>query len=342
MNDNFEAILRLTRAGVLRGPLCPNEGSRALFGRIDWTEVYRLAGRCGVTAMTAGVLSDLPADLRPPLQIRLSWEMSAQKCREEFNARHKAACSLRKVLQKAGCTRVLMLKGETLAALYPDPSGRASSDLDIMPLDHYDESNRAVEALGIDVDYSHSKHSGFRFEGQEVENHTPSPDWASRRNEYRTAELIGKAAASGKLQEGPCGYQELDPVTAAIHTLSHFAMHILLNEEVTLRMALDLELLLRRYPSVPDEWKDGLRYTGLEPFAAVMLCMLDKLFGEGREPRVVATKKRARDARSIINLYILDRGSRIQRLLVKYRYLPLSACESISLLSQKLLRRIRR
>lgn len=339
INPEFEALLRLTQRALFG---VREEGSDDIFRALDWEKTLRLSGRLAVTAITFPAVEKLPADCKPPLGVLLAWGLSERRCHDEYAARHRTLASIRKVLSEDGIDRVLLLKGETLSALYPVPESRASGDIDIMPLEKFEESNLAFERRGATVDRSNTKHSEFLFEGIDIENHTPEVHPRYHRCDYRTELLVQKAAEEGRLIARPDGYLELDPVTQSIYTLNHFALHIYQNEEVTLRMAADLELLLQRYPSILRDWAGGIRFAGLGRFAKVVLCMLDILFGEGRAPFMKEESgdgsKVEGDALSLIHLYMLGEGSKAGRLLIKYRYLPRTGFEQLKDLAKKALR----
>ena len=335
----FDALLSLTRAAVT-GDAPRIDGG--LFEGLDWQATFSLASSCAVTAIAAPALERLPQAFRPPVSVHLSWALSAQRCRDEYAARHRVLTELRRILDAGGIGPVLLLKGETLAPLYPDPSARVSGDIDIMPMERFEDSNRLFEDAGYIVDKSNSKHTVFFFEGVEIENHTPVPHPEYRRCDYRTELLVQQAYAQGKLRARPDGYLELDPVTQAIYTLNHFALHIHMGETVTLRMAADLELLLRRYPEILRQWDEGLRFAGLQRFAGVTLSMLDLLFGEGREPFAATENSSAQAASSMIEYCLLKGGTKLQRMAWRFRWLPVTPWEFFVFLLEKAWRVTRR
>lgn len=333
----FEALLRLTRAALFGGVPQTSDG---LFDGLDWQDTLSLASRCAVTAIAAPALEKLPPNNMPPDSVYLSWCLSAQRCRDEYATRHRTLSSLHRLLADGGIGPVLLLKGETLADLYPDPAARASSDIDIMPLERFNESNMLFEKAGCDIDYSNSKHTVFTFEGIEIENHTPVPHLNYHHCDYRTEVLVQQACETGRLIQRDDGYLELDPMTQIIYTLNHFALHIYMNELVTLRMAADLELLLRRHPEVLSHWDKELRYTGLTKFSRIVLRMLDILFGEDRAPFSVSDKATERAAQAIIDMFVLDGGSKLKRLVYRFLWLPVTSVEFFGYLYEKTLRHL--
>lgn len=67
--------------------------------------------------------------------------------------------------------RTLVLKGFSFALYYPNPSSRPASDLDCYLCGRYEDGNRQVEEMGIEVHREDYRHSTFQYNFVHVENH---------------------------------------------------------------------------------------------------------------------------------------------------------------------------
>lgn len=283
----------------------------------DWPSVLGAAADHGLTAVCKAALGRIPAGRGPDFQTALQWEVSSRNVLADFDRRHSAKTALARLFGEHGI-RTLVLKGETLADNYPRPQERECGDIDIMLFDDFERGNDIVTGLGIALDRSNSKHTVFEFEGVEVENHDPVPHPGYNRNDYATELLV--SARLGQAVSRADGCWELPPETAAVYIVNHTALHLHMNLRVSLKMLLDLALLLTRHPEVPGQWKSDLESTGLTRFAGVLLAasdlLFDTAFSSANDPRT------ARLARRFIRRYILCEGSRAARFFGQYAFVP--------------------
>lgn len=309
----FRQLLALLRCSLFGQPF-------ASVGA-DWAKVLELAGENGLTAVCYEAVKTLPLELRPDFGTMLRWDLSAQTICQSFDSRRAVKEHLRDMFASAGI-RMLILKGESLADCYPVRETRESGDLDIMLFDDYDRGNALVEAAGIEVDYSHPKHSRFIFEGLEVENHVAKPLREYYVSEQRMKSDLGQA----RRREDACW--ELQPEAHARFLLSHMVGHLNWNEHINLKMLLDLALLLRKYPSVLQEWQNpgnALEESGLVPFASLVLRSIDLLFGTACAkdlPEAPAVPEKR--VRNFLQVCMLGQGNDAVRPFVRMRYVPMS------------------
>lgn len=73
-------------------------------------------------------------------------------------------------MQKHGC-RMMVMKGQACAAMYPNPLHRSIGDIDCYLYDDYAKGNELIRQTGVHVDDSWYKHSKFSIEGETFENH---------------------------------------------------------------------------------------------------------------------------------------------------------------------------
>ena len=108
--------------------------------------------------------------------IKLQWIGSMMAQERRYNANFLAAKDLAELYDCNGI-QTYVLKGVSIAQLYPIPSHRFSCDLDCFLLSKenmsvaYELGNSIVKAIGCNVDADYYKHSVFAYKGLVVENH---------------------------------------------------------------------------------------------------------------------------------------------------------------------------
>ena len=73
-------------------------------------------------------------------------------------------------LKKYNC-RMMVMKGQACATMYPNPLHRSIGDIDCYLYNDYTRGNELIAQTGIHVDDSCYKHSEFCIEGETFENH---------------------------------------------------------------------------------------------------------------------------------------------------------------------------
>lgn len=319
----FDIVTALT-ASELFGAELP------LTSQPDWEKVLECAHGQGVVAICYEAVKRLPTELQPDFGIMLRWDVSAEEIKSSFESRRKVKEHLRDLFSSIG-ERMLLLKGETLADHYPHPEMRECGDIDIMLPEGYEKGNSLIESKGIEVDCTNSKHTVFFYEGQEVELHDPVPHPSYNRNDYLTECLVAESLGDAVLR--PDGCWELSPLVMAVHAVNHIALHLYMGEKVPLKMLADIALLLKAHPEVQKEWRPALDRTGLTEFSRTILRAVDTLFatsfsdGGGSE--------------RFIRLFVRQEGTKLSRILAKYRYLPRRPQEAFREMVAKFTRIIR-
>ena len=304
---------------------------------VNWTKVFTDAGVNGVSALCYEAVKTLPQDKQPDFDLMLRWDLSVQGLREGFRRRHEATQQLRTLMESKNL-QMLLLKGESLAANYPDPELRESGDVDFVALANderagaFDECNDLALGLGIDVNFeSQRKHSSFIYDGVHFENHNLENTKGYNRVHHRTFALVKESLPDAVRR--PDGCLELDSVTAAVFVVKHTAQHLCYSGgRIALRMLLDLALLLKAHPGITDEWEPALKKAGLEKFADVMLCATDLLLGTAF--RTDWSEGARRRTWRFIRLSLTD-SPRATRYFAKFFYLPLRPSEVMTLWLKK-------
>ena len=96
----------------------------------EWRELLHESSRQAVIGVTYRALNLLPAEQRPPRQVLIDWQASAQKIICDNKRLNHDSVWVSERFLKAGF-RNAILKGQGNALLYPDPMLRTGGDIDI-------------------------------------------------------------------------------------------------------------------------------------------------------------------------------------------------------------------
>lgn len=149
-----------------------------------WHTIYQLASQQALVGVLYGGINRLPKEQLPPQDLLLKWYAMArqiEQCNEQLNAE---CVEVARYLTQQGYDYAI-LKGQSLASLYPQPQLRTPGDIDVWlhPRDLQHKSLAEVRRRVIDFAVSHGAkrsitycHIHFPyFQETEVELHfTPS------------------------------------------------------------------------------------------------------------------------------------------------------------------------
>ena len=133
----------------------------------EWERIYWLARKHGVVTMVNDAIEKLPSEQQPQGDIALSWTLSAERTR--YHYAHQTEV-LQAIDQKAQAENLpyILLKGMTLAKLYPRPDSRPCGDIDICFPHNFERGNAL---LGDSNPHLDGKHAEIAIDGVPVENH---------------------------------------------------------------------------------------------------------------------------------------------------------------------------
>ncbi len=161
----------------------------------DWTRCYKMAARQGVMALAWDGVVTLPAQLQPPLTLKLSWGIAVDNYERQYAHYCRTIAELTSFYAENGISTV-QLKGVGFSSLYPVPSHREGGDIDIYTCSAdkavmtdsqaNDLADQLMIRQGTDVERDTYKHSNFFYKGVPIENHKCFVNVAS----YRAAEEV--------------------------------------------------------------------------------------------------------------------------------------------------------
>lgn len=237
-----------------------------LLDETAWQDIKDAAEKHAIIGVVWGGIEKLPLEKQPPRHMKLTWMADAEIIKKRNMKMDKACVKIVRILEKMGLPSVI-LKGQAIAKLYPNPYYRTSGDIDalILPqylIAEYGDINHSVkpirkkiQALGkgvIDKKIVYH-HTTWRFSDVEIEVH------------HRSMQLNSPAQNKAYQQWAkgiktvPCGeYNTADVEYNLVFMLAHIYHHLLF-EGVGLRQVCDYAVLLqavaKEYPGKEERQK---------------------------------------------------------------------------------------
>lgn len=210
----------------------------------DWKGIYQLTAEQGVQSLAFDGVIRLPEEWQPEEVLLLTWVVNTN-LQEQRYLRHVIVTDHIDKIFKAQGLDMLLLKGQGLAAFYPNPAHREYGDIDIY-VNEYKLGNHLLAQHGKQSK-EHPKHSVFNFEGIPVENHRTFIDLIklthiSGKNRRMTFDSVEKELHDILVEErtspvGICGIQTPSATFNFLFLLMHTGSH--LSEELVVRHLCD-------------------------------------------------------------------------------------------------------
>ena len=303
----------------------------------EWERIYWLARKHGVVTMVNDAIEKLPSEQQPQGDIALSWTLSAERTRYHYALQTEV---LQAIDQKAQAENLpyILLKGMTLAKLYPRPDSRPCGDIDICFPHNFERGNAL---LGDSNPHLDGKHAEIAIDGVPVENHKQLLDLNFKSQKKAEADIWNTLST-------PSDDHTLCPMANMVYLLMHTVCHLTAKYKLALRNVLDWGLFLRANQETlnPDECHSVMKQIGMDN-AFNMLTYLSAEFIGSDLSAFINGNLRQRDIdrmRELIlskqyfeavpqNLplfqYLLTRFKRNSQRRWLYRYLPASPSERL-------------
>ena len=172
MNYNEKLIFYLLR----RGLHTENKASFEFEDTTDWDVIFDCCSDQGVL----GIVSDgidtmneeglIPEKHQFSHNMKMQWGYNVMNIEKTFIHQFKVSSMLADEYAK-GNIRTVVLKGFSIARMYPKPFHRPCGDLDCFLMGDYEKGNIIAERLGADVNRNLYKHSHIELKHLTVENH---------------------------------------------------------------------------------------------------------------------------------------------------------------------------
>ncbi len=210
--------------------------------RLDWQQVYNLADKHNVTAIVAHEIKKLSEEYRPGGTIGAWFSENLEATRMDFIVKLNSLSEFISVLSKAKIEH-LLYKGVVLRNLYPVPGLRVGSDADVIvkPVDFIS----AIEALGqagfVEKNVK-SNIAEMQIAKDNFEIHT----------EFESINIQSKiyfATPFDDVSDSIDYTYKLKPAYHLLYVIIHIAHH-LKTGGVGIRMIMDIDVLIRKYPEI--------------------------------------------------------------------------------------------
>lgn len=216
----FEKVLALVRNELWDEPLACS------ILKEDVTDVLKIAKEQMVSGLVANAIvrNQLPIGEDLTLEVMGILKLHEKKGKE-MNA---------EVAQFAGFLnrrnlQYVIMKGQTMATLYPHPLMRSTGDIDFYcPKESFEKTKSEIEErLHITMGaWDDTKHQEFNWEGLEYEMHSNLTVFGSRKHQRYWDSMIGDKALSGTTIINGNEVKVLEPTINAaflfVHVFSHF------------------------------------------------------------------------------------------------------------------------
>lgn len=327
--QNMLALLRISLSG--KKPEIP------AFTYKEWEDVYWLARKHGVVTMINDAIEMLPPDLQPQGDIALSWTLSAERTRYHFNHQTEVLELIDRKAQAEGLPYIL-LKGMSLARLYPRPDSRACGDIDICFPHNYEKGNILLGNPDAEVN---GKHAEMAIDGVNVENHLQLLDLHFK-SQKRAERYVW--ASLDPVPADHC----LPPMANMVYLLMHTVCHLTAKFKLPLRNILDWGIFLRAYQDKlnPQECHRIMQHIGMVDAFNLLTYLAGEFIDTDFSPFIIG-RIRQDDADRMRELIlskkyldpvpkdlplpkrIVARARRRRQRRWLYRYLPSTSCERL-------------
>lgn len=271
-------FLRLVRLGVSDCGALEEIPSPA-----DWEYLLNEARRQALTGVLFAAVGRLPQEERPQRQVLLQWYALSERIRQTNAELDKEAVRVVRFLEEKRLP-VILLKGQGVARMYPDPSLRQSGDIDVWVMAKRDTTMALAKSFDKDAPETLLHTELEVSKTAVVEAHfMPSYSYNPFRHRamQRLFDHLGKEALSNRIKLGEAGVVPV-PTRAMnrVYLLVHLYRH-LFDEGVGLRQLMDYYYCLSQGLTEEEarETRSFVAQIGLTRFAKAVLWLLVEVWG---------------------------------------------------------------
>lgn len=235
-------LLELLKATLVNRPL--DEVAVKEATEADWQQCFDLALEQQVLAMTFPAMSALPKEQRPNFTLWSKWMAYAQNIAAQSKHKREVVSKMGELLAEDGLS-TMIIKGFSLAVLYPQPELRESSDIDIYSGEEYGKVNACFEKHGLQIGRADGHHVHINIDGISVEHHFALHNSRVKNGMEGPTKVLLQLAATDRRPTSLPGICFPTPTFTALFTAWHAHKHFLA-EKIELRHVIDWALALRQ------------------------------------------------------------------------------------------------
>lgn len=274
---------------------------------IDWKALFELSKTQTVIGIVWDGVTKLPLELQPPRTISLKWYAYVVKIEQSNKLINSRIKEINSLYQSHSLTPVLM-KGASIAALYPNPLRRGCGDIDLyFGKENIDKANQIIIKhynISKSEIIKDSTQTNFKINNVEIENHRKLSFFSSFRLKNRFNKELSMwfpcDIPHREIEEGidiAVIPNNFNTQFLYIHTMRHFIFG-----GVGLRQLCDLAITIRESSITKDDiivskrdWK-------------IIERLLVKHLGLDAEFAIYNDKKRDKTAGKVLN-YVIQEGN---------------------------------
>lgn len=210
----------------------------------------------------------------------LKW-MGSMLVIEDTNRQQLAVLNrLANIWIEAGC-KVMVMKGQANALMYPKPLHRNPGDIDCYLFGDYAKGNELVQKASAEVNEGWYKHSEIKYLGETFENHLFFVNTREGKRSKRLQKEFEEALKSDRCVTMPNSKVLVPPVQWNAMFLTYHACSHFITEGLRLKQVLDTALFLQRHQNEVDwgSFYDFCERYHLRRFADVVMEICSEYLG---------------------------------------------------------------
>lgn len=265
-------------------------GTRERLSRVpdthEWETLLELARQHTLEGVMLDGVERLPREQMPDLDMKLDWIGETMFIEEENKVKNRRTEKIVRLLKKDGFECVV-LKGQGLAQLYPNPLRRMSGDIDVWITSHSrDEVVKYLKGKGFDGRVVYHNVPVHCFKKTEVEVHF-TPSWMNSWFENRKLQhWFGMMKDKTEVTTLSTGEQIPVPCEAfnLVFVLQHIYRH-LFGSGIGLRQLMDYYYVLRQLKDKREKINvvETLRSLNMMKFTSAVMWVLKEVMGLSEE-----------------------------------------------------------
>ena len=201
----------------------------------EWMQIYEMAVKQTVQGIVYDGIQLLPKEQQPPRGILIQWTVAIDQL-ERMNRQQNVLLEvLPRLFGQEPAIPYQVLKGQGIAAFYPNPLHRLCGDIDLYfgNEEQTEKANQRIETVGIPVERGRNGESNYMLNGVLIEHHAHLIDLHYNKKQLQQWE-------AQRFQQGG---QTPDAVANHLLLSTHILKH-LVNEGIGLRQLCDAAMAL--------------------------------------------------------------------------------------------------
>ena len=241
----------------------------------DWARLYSMARQQTLVGVLNDAVHQLPANQLPPENLLQEWDEATAKIGRVYHMHEQHIVELEELLGRMGLHGCI-LKGTSLAHLYPTPERRMCGDIDVWIAGTHDSILEAFDKADIpiyDIIYQECKVGIFLDTEVEVHFHA-----SKMYNPFLNARLQRYLEANSPIRNDVV-LTEPDARFNAVFCMAHMFRHYL-EGGIGMRQMMDYYYVLRELaPEDREPVMKALKHLGMKRFTASVMASMKINFG---------------------------------------------------------------